>query len=303
MFAYTNNLDYIVKIEIKVSIFVVSVLVLLFNGVSLIALLRTHHTPKTARFLSAALLVFDFLSTLMYTIRKVVEDPRYNLMFHMMAMACSYSAYINIAIMSLERLVLFEWPIFYLRRVRFCWVKAVCVTTWSMYLGVYTIHTVQCYVNVDVESQHTLVCFENVIIRHALVIFTFTTVVSCITLSRILMIIQKQREKNIGVKSSLRQHKSTACVLFCCGNYLVTTVSCMLLAFVVTQNHMRRIVIDIVLTVNCFVDTCVYVWWYKECRLKLIQFFSKIYPGLERRVEAMRINIFDIMTYNHESTS
>lgn len=137
MDAYTNNLDFFVDVEIKVSIFIVSVLVLIFTGISFIALLRTRSTPKRARFLSAALLVFDFLSTLMYTIRKIVEDPRYNLMFQLIAMACSYSAYINIAIMSLERLLMFEWPIFYLRYVRFCWMKIFCVAIWSTYLGIY----------------------------------------------------------------------------------------------------------------------------------------------------------------------
>ena len=305
MYAYLTNLDNMVDIKLKIVIFTLSVMVLVLNGLSLLALLQTRHTPKRARFLSAALLGFDFLSTLLYTTRKLVKDAKYNILLQQIALGCSYSVYINIAIMSLERLLLFEWPIFYLRYVRFFWVKVFCVAILGIYLTIYSIESTLCYVNVNIEDVETLFCFEKVIIQHALVAFTITTLVSCTALGRILVIIKRQQNKDIrmngNLKCNLRNHKSTLCVLFCCGNYLVTTFTCMLLAFVVKQNHLRRIVIDCVLTVNCLVDTCVYVLWFKECRLKLMQMLAMVCPALDMKAEKMRRHVFEIMTYDQKS--
>lgn len=286
--------------KVKIIILVLSIFVLLFNALSLVALLRTRNTPKGARFMSSALLIFDFFSTLMYTVRKFVVDARYNLMCQFVALGCSYSAYINIAIMTCERLAFFEWPMFYLRHVKPSWIKSVCCTVWFIYLVVWCHECIRCYLEVDPQNSKSLLCFENVIISHALVIFSITTFVSCCILSRIIFIIRKQQSKFSEVRKSLKVYKSTACVLFCCSNYLVTTVSCMFLAFVVKQNHVRRIVIDIVLTVNGFVDTCVYVLWYKECRYKIMQMLAKVFPSLNNKAENMRISVFQIMTYADE---
>lgn len=295
--AYLNNLDILMDKNARIVILIASFIALLYNGLALIALLRTRKTPKRARFLSSALLVFDFLSTLFYTVRKVVVPPEYNLLCQLLALGCSYSAYLNIAIMSLERLLYLQWPLLYLRYIRFSVIKIFSVVIWGLYQGIWSFQCVQCYLQVSPANMESYLCFELAILRHAMIVFTLSALVSCYCLVSILRIIKKQNTKMPGNKGKLRLHKSTMCVLICCGNYLVTTIWTVILTFCVQENVIRRIVIDIVLTVNGFVDTSVYVLWYKECRLQLLKMMSVMCPFLKRRVEEMRISVFEIRTF------
>lgn len=47
---------------------------------------------------------------------------------------------------------------------------------------------------------------------------------------------------------------------------------------------------------NCVVNPCLYVFWYRECRMELLKICVGCVPKLQSKVESMRIEIFDIVT-------
>lgn len=290
------NLDAMVDTEFQVFVITASVLILSINGLCLVALNRTKHTPKVARFLSSALLVFDFVTVLLYTIRKMVSPGRLNMTIQAFGIGWSFLTHLNIAIMSIERLIVFQWPNFYLRRVTFSTFRKVAFTVWIVYMISWTVGSFRCTFCCLTETG-IRICFLDVVMKYIMITFPLSSVVSCCCLTRIVVIIQLQASKLKEVGCSVRKHKSTIVVMLCCFNSVVTMIiHVVILLFTLQDNVKRRIILDSVMIVNGFVDTFVYVLWYKECRLEILKLLAKSCPVLENRVENFRKNVFHIPT-------
>lgn len=295
--SFIRNLDTEVAPWIRFTNVLVSIPILVFNGFSLIAINRTSHIPRTAKYLSSTLLVFDFVAVFMYTVRKLIDDGKYNLMVQFLAIGWSFVAYFNIAVMSLERLVVFQWPNYYLREFSFFKFRNMCFALWTTYIMAYTSWVVTCFAIFRIEATIRK-CYDNVIYSFILGTFPLSAIIPCTCLSKITFLIQKQSKKI----STLPNYKSTATVFMCGLNCLITAIFyAVILIVTVTDNKERRVYMDIVMIANCFTDTCVYVLWYKECRLQMLKIMAKMFPSLGKGIEKMRIEIFDIQTYSSNS--
>jgi len=300
---FSANLDNMSDVKYRILIVVASVIVMFVNGCSFIALNRTRHTPRTARFLSSSLLVFDFMATFIYTIRKVISDSKINLLFQLLGMGCNFLGYLDIAIMSVERLIVFHWPNFYLRRVSYNIFKIICVITWTVYSIEWVLETGSCFVFLDLKKLYTRFCFKRVIERHLLGVYGTCTFVSIACLIKISFIIARQSSKIIGKKGTWKNNKATAVVLICIINYLLTTMCAVAMTYLIEESYIRRVTNDLLMITNGFVDTCIYVLWFKECRLELLKLFNNVCPMFDKKAEKMRIEIFEINTYNKSSAT
>lgn len=285
-------LDGLVDMAIRIPVLAASLVVLLFNIVSLVAMNRTSHTPKTARFLSSALLVFDVVTLSMYTVRKFIRNGRYNLHIQMLAICWCFLAYVDITIMSLERLLVFQWPNFYLRRFSFSKFRVMCLCFWTVYFLFYAFYVVVCF-TLHCEEKDLRGCFDPMVYNYIKVTFPTFAIVSCFSLMKIILLIRHHTKG-----TTLPSYKSTVIVFLCCFNYVAAAIFYAVIMLVTVQdNFMRRILLDILMVTNGFLDSCVYVWWYKECRLEMLKLLSKVFPSFEKKIEKMRIEVFDIMTY------
>ena len=295
---YPLNLDSFTDLRIRIALSVLAVLILVFNGTSFVALNRTRHTPKTARFLSSSLLVFDFVAVLLFTVRKLVQDGKYNLLIQMIAIGWTFVAYVNIAIMSLERLLVLQWPIFYLRNQSFSIFRTTSLIIWILCLTFYSVYMITCmsihYTEVDVRT-----CFEPMLYLFIMATVPTSSLVSCICLAKILYLIKKHSHG----KSTFASYRSTVTVFLCCLNYLIVAfLYCVILVVTVTSNYKRRLFMEVIMTLNALADTCVYVWWYKECRLEVLKICAVVCPSLNNKIENMRLHIFNIVTYSTAQT-
>lgn len=294
---YPVNLDFETDLRIRIVIFSFSVIILIFNGISFVALNHTTHIPKSSRFLSSALLVFDFVSLFMFTARKLVQDGRYNLLIQMLAMGWSFVAYINIAIMSLERLIVIQWPNFYLSRFSISKFRAISLAIWTVCLAFYSTYITSCIALHYTEAAASA-CFDPMLNMFIQVTVSISAVVSCVCLGRITILIRRHSNKS----STLSNYKSTIVVFLCCLIYLVTAIFyAVILQLTVTNNQLRRVCMDVIMCFNVLADSCVYVWWFREGRLEILKMFAVIFPSLRMRIDKMRIEIFDIMTYSSRS--
>lgn len=295
------NLDDMLNLYAKFVIMFVAVSTLIVTGVSLYALIRTKHTPQTARFLASGLLLFDFGTTMIFTVRKLISDPNYNRMMNILGVGVSVLAYVNIAIMCVERLLVFQWPNFYLRRISFDFMKTVCFSIWITFIGVWIISTgrctfITCTFDVDI-------CFNNTITVIVLCTCPTTTVASISCMLKIIFLIRKHTGKLQKSSKAYRSYKSTAVVFFCVTNYVVTTLFyAVILMFTIRNNFKRRVFMDSLMLTNGLLDTFVYVLWYKECRLELLKLVALAMPSLNEKVEKMKLDVFDIVTQSNANS-
>lgn len=296
---YPVNLDRVIDIKVTVGVSLITVFLLVSNGISLVALNRTSHVPKTARFLSSALLVFDFVALFLFTLRKIVIGVRINLYVQIIGFSWSFIAYIVIAIMSLERLLVFQWPNLYLRRFSFSRFRAFALVIWTFYLAFYAGFVTHCFhwYNTDKDLRG---CFDPLIFKYIHVTFPASAGISCLCLSKVAFLIRSHTTRI----ASLQSYKSTITVFLCCLNYLVTAVLYAVVLYVtVTENLYRRVFVDVTMMINASLDICVYVLWYKECRLEVLKMLERYFPSLTGKIAKMRIEIFDIITYSSTSVT
>ena len=293
------NLDLMLIVYVRIPIMTLSTLTMLFTAISMIVLNRTRHTPKTARFLASGLLFFDLGTTLTFTVRKLVTNPDINRYLNIFGVGWSLLAYLNIGVMCVERLLVFQWPNFYLRSVTFQKVRIVCLCLWLTFFLAWVLSTGRCLFVYCTDA--TDQCFNDTIVLFIMVVCPTSVFVSSTCLMKIATLIKKQQAKFQNSPSAIKNHKSTFVVFLCFLNYVVTSLIYSIMASTVKSNFQRRIYMDGLMTINALLDSCVYVLWYKECRLELVKILAKAIPSLNSRIEKMKISIFDIPTASNSA--
>ena len=114
-----------------------SIVFMVFTAIALIALNKTKHTPKTARFLSSALLLMNFLTVFTYTVRRFITDSTTTVAVQVIGVGWSLLALCTIGIMSIERLIAFIFANFYLQKVTISKMKRIVIGTWAIESFVY----------------------------------------------------------------------------------------------------------------------------------------------------------------------
>ena len=301
----TNYLDKHENQTINHLLLSAAAVCLIFSGMSFVAINRTHNIPRTACFLSSTLLIFDCATTFTYATRKLVTDSDTLNVITMIGLGWSYASFINVAVMAMERLLVFQWPYFYMRHVSHSTCTKVLSAIMVLYLGAWTSEWVVCFFT-RTGFWNIRRCLDPVVIKYMTATFATLAIVTTTCFMKILFIIIKQRRKVLPQsESTARNHRSTIVVFLCCLNYIFTAVINIVLVYTLAQITIvvRRTILDVLYIVNGLVDTCVYVLWYKECRYELLKIMSICIPPLRLKAERMRVEIFDIMGHQQATDS
>ena len=298
--------DYSDKYENDIvnSVYLVTTAIcLMFSGLSLIAINRTHGIPRTACFLSSTLLIFDCATTFTYATRKLVTDSDTLNVITMIGLGWSYASFINVAVMAMERLLVFQWPYFYMRHVSHSTSIKALATILVLYLGTWTTEWTVCYITTT-GFWKIRECFGTIIKKYMTATFVTLAVVTSICFIKTLFIITKQRRKVLPQSETATQnHRPTIVVFVCCLNYLFTAAVNIVLVYTISHLtiFVRRTILDVLYMFNGLVDTFVYVLWYKECRYELVKLLAVCLPPLRAKAERMRVQLFGIIG-QHETT-
>lgn len=272
---------------------------LIFSGLSFVAINRTHNIPRTASFLSSTLIIFDCATTFTYATRKFVEDSDVLNVITLIGVGWSYASFINVAIMAVERLIVFQWPYFYMRHVSHGTCTKLLFSIMVVYLGAWTSEWVVCFIT-KTGFWNIRRCLDPIVIKYMTATFATLAIVTTTCFMKILIIITNQRKKvQPHSETASRNHRSTIVVFLCCINYFFTAVINLILVYTLAQITIvvRRTILDVLYMLNGLIDTCVYVLWYKECRYELLKILSSCIPPLKPKAERMRVEIFDIVTH------
>ena len=267
---------------------------------SFAAILRTKRTPYPTKILSLGLLVYDCLFIVSANGGKFFAYKE-NLIFVQLSRGFQMAAQLIVLFMAFERLFVLNWPYVFLRVGTRGRIGKVCVAIIVLaFLQYVLFQGLVCYIRGKV-----VVCIRERF-SYYLLICTINSICSIALYIKIFKII---RNGSVGIVD-LKQYKGTVASFVFLLNSAVTLVSFICLsiyfAFMVKNGTnftgQRTNIIDAAYLLNCIIDPLIYVIWFKEARMEILNMFSKICNCLKPSVEKMRREVFDILSFRNLQT-
>lgn len=287
----------------------VGMISLLSSCVAILVLRRTTRIPYSAKFLSTGLLTLDSIYILSTTVRKFVPYPLYNTSLQVLSTTVLQMAYVTVALMSLERCIMFKWPMRYMTLCTEHFVRRVAFTTWTATAVTfqsirYGVCSIQFHTELVLKQAGT--CNKIVTMYYsALVVTILLTSIFCYwSIFRIVKTHSTSNEKKTlsfaTTAAILRSYKSTSLVLVYLFVILCTSFTyAMIIVFIRFRDlgvAELRLSLEIVSLTNCILDPFLYVLWFKESQMEVYKLFSRFSRRLSVKVERMKYDIFDIVT-------
>ena len=200
--------------------------------------------------------------------------------------------------MSLERLVVFQSPNFYIRCLTIDKIKVITCSIWffASLLYVYVRFGVCFMTNKNASLQDVIgKCNQETFLLYFVTI-AFVILSSYTCYWRIIRIIKFDHVSHTMSVKSMQEYRSTSLVFV----YIVTiTLTSLGYVVILTLNLDRdnlRIGNDMINTFNGMTDPCVYLLWYKECRMEIFKLLPWVPNVWKEKLEEMRMKIFEVVT-------
>ena len=286
--------------NVKLPLIVLGVVVTVWDSVALVSIVHAKRTPQVVRFLSAALISFEILSLVAFTIRKVLLDIFWNDTALVVGSHLVLLSFITVGLMSTERLVLFTSNRIYIQHLRTQTFKRISIATWLSFSLIYYVTR---YVVCNITAYET--CAHNMKVAFGLVIFIVIVLSTCCYL-RIFFLLRNK--KTSPPSTAYKPNRSiqklrTTCLMFMF--LLVTLVGFLLFVYdliLEPDTRTKKLQFDLFSLFNCTMDPCLYVWWFRECRMNLLKIPALCIPSVKKRTEKMKIDLFDIVTFKTRET-
>jgi hypothetical protein len=278
---------------------------------SIRALQKAKKFPESAKFLVTALLCFDSSYILIASIRKFLLETFANTNLYTMSLCAGRLAFLTVAIMAVERVFVFYKPYAYLRTCTRRFIRTVSVCAWVTEICIfYSLRYGYCYL----RFRSPLV-FEQAGLCNGIMTVYYVTFAAAVLLTftlcywKIYRIIQRKYrrsdEKQLSFKSTfqmLRQFKSTTFVFTHSLLFFLMIVSFIVLLILARFNTISltelRLSVEGISICVCLLDPIVYVLWFKECRMEILNMFSFLGEAVRTRVVNMRLEIYDIKVFD-----
>jgi len=247
------------------------------------------------RFLSSALISQDILAVFGFTVRKFVMHQGASIVIQVVSIYFAYLAFLTIGIMSLERLVIFIRPNFYMRKLPPSRVKLVVLSLWTFLSALYFfIRFGYCYMRVNNATLLDVITTCNRVSFKMYFVLMFPVII--LSIICFIVIVKIIRANPMLSTRSLTEYRATSIVTA----YLVVLISTALGYIIITKLNIStvslRLSTDALNTVCCMLDPCFYVLWYRECRMEMLKIVSCCCPYFNDHIEQMRIKVFSVVT-------
>ena len=287
---------YLLVVHLVISAFVLCLCLLSFA-----AILRTKKTPYPTKLLSLGLLVYDCLFIISANGGKFFSHEE-NFVFRQMSRGFQVAAQLIVLFMAFEHLFVLNWPYIFLRvgtrgRIRkVC--SAIVILSFLQYI---LFQGLVCYARgkyvgcvVELAVYYLLIC-------------TVGLACSAVSYIKIFSII---RNKSAGMVD-LKQYKGTGASFVYLLNSAIAVGAniglSLYFAFMVANGTILTgqitNITDAVYLLNCIIDPLIYVLWFKEARMEILNMFSTICHCLKPTVEKMRREVFHIPSFRNVQTN
>lgn len=283
--------SYTYGLEVKIPFTIASMLFLVFSGTVFFAMRRTKKIPQMARFLGLSLVVFYALIILLLAIRKFQTDWHVQIVIMGIIFGIRHTATVTVALMSVERFVLFRFPYFYIRHVWKTKVKVIVAALWFVCFASFSTNVyVSCHNEFEGDNSTclrdcALACF----IGFAVPVFTVVAILTIICYVYIIAKIAKYK------LHEYRRHYKTTVVLFINAvNFIAYATVLLVNSLIKPEFDEENLIFDSFVMLTGSLDTAIYVLWFRECRLELLKMISWLHPKLQVKADKLRDEVFQI---------
>lgn len=278
--------------SVKIPLIAIGVVLFVWDILALATINFAKRTPQLVRFFSTALISFEIVTLIAFTIRKLIFDISRNTFVYAIGAHFVLLSFVTVCLMSAERLVLFTKKGIYLQHVHVQTFRRIAISLWIMITLSY--YGSVCLICPILRSK---IC--ETVISLSFGVFLFAAVaISIACYIRIYFVLSTTTDGEQMQKRTILKLRATGLGFM----YLLVTI-CGLMSFMLnlifkTDLPNKTLQMDIYSLVNCALDPFLHVWWFKECQIQFLSIFSKCFPSLTGSVERMKISLFDIVTYS-----
>lgn len=286
-----SNESYTYGLEVKIPFTIASTLFLVLSATVFFAMRRTKNIPQMARFLGLSLVVFYALIILLLAIRKFQTDWHVQIVIMVIIFGIRHTATVTVALMSVERFVLFRFPYFYIRHVWKAKVKCVVATLWLLCFASFSTNVyMSCHDECGGDNSTCVrECASACFIGFTVPVFT---VVAMLTIICYVYIIAKIAKYKL---QEYRRHYKTTVVLFINAvNFICYAIVLLVESLMKPEFGEENFIFDIFVLLTGSLDTAIYVLWFRECRLELLKMIAWIHPKLQVKADKIRVDVFQI---------
>lgn len=295
----------------KAVIGAIILVILCFDIISVVLINKTKRTSKNTRFLSSSLVLFDSLSLVTIFARLWVGNGDSLMRLREAGFYTLLLGFVTVCLMCVERLILFSAPTKYMVYFRYTSLKKLAVFLWILLLSSLIVwesahcglqfHFTPTFFNcmsgtIKVAGSISFVINITAAVCYVRIYFLVRT------LSRPTNPSSAQCAGSPHYKPAL-ELKNTNLVLMYLVTITVTNICLVTWYAIGTTSINLRIFSDAVIMMAAITDPCLYVFWFKECKLELLKIFARCLPSLKDKVYTMRVDVFNIVTTSKSEES
>lgn len=254
--------------------------------VSVAAIYRTKRTPRTARFLTCALISFECVGLLSLDMDKYISNMDISPLFRLHIIVLGLLIYTTILLMAFERLsFLNATNVFHNNDFRHKLITRLAICLWMVeVIAIFTFRMLVCGNSISCANatQKTVrvTNFVILLIADGLGVLTFYHL----------------RTNAHVLHGPIFSARATTILFLYIAIYTLFSAVLAIGFLLSLAAHLPQMY-HVIGLIACVIEPIIYVYWYKESRMELMKLFSVCFPKLTTVTERMRIDIFNIPTY------
>jgi len=272
--------------DIRLTLSVVIACVIVWDVFAAMIIRRTRRTPENMRFLSSALVLLDAMIMFCRIGRNMFEADDIQEAWKFAGTTFLLSYNVTIAMMSIERnLVFFSYRL-YLNYCQPDVVRKYAGRVWICCVLLYPVVRYSCKAFQKTEEKcNTLMKTAFASVLPIVILFSFACYINMAIVVR---------RKATGADQRVWGNRNTNLSFA----YLLTTTANLILVCIdliaKPDKRWTHLMYDLAMFCNGLSDPILYIFWFRETRLVLLQLFCRF--KMKTKIEKMRMEIFDIVT-------
>ena len=314
----------------NVGVITVSVISIVCCIFSIWIITRCQKMPLPIKYLSLNLLACFFISELfvfLFSMSVLFLDQQYYFFIFdlktFLGSSCACILWCSVASVTYERLIVLLMPITYVKYATRKWLIITIVLMWFMNILVPATFATRTVVRFCSDFEYISLCDIYTLLRPVRMVLTFLIVLYglliIVAYIKIVLIIFHHGRQTEVLSSNKKYLSNIAKRQTSLTS--TKTIAVLIFAFVILQSPtfsnlvvsefwpalkkqkwqvMLQYLVYIASHINMYVSLYLYIWKFKECKMKLFQMFSKCSNIFQQRVDTLRIDVYSIVTIEHD---
>lgn len=277
---------------------VFSIFVVIWDIISIAAISRTKRTPRSARFLTIALISFEATGLFFLSVAKYVKDKISGCVFISLLLTLGVLVFTTMFSMAVERLAVLTSTSFHDFHFRYKRIRHFVIFVWSAEIIIMILLPF---------SKNSKTLTDDRQWWYGIYLTCQSIMIALLSLSIVLcaatvILVREKLPTSTGLPRPSRKIKATkTLILYLLFHTVIVLYFIFNLIFPARGQQFKIYHVSWLLC--CIFDPLAYVFWFRESRLELLKLATYFFPSLDKRVEHMRYDIFNITTYKQKRIS